>query len=59
MILYGLVGKWPMIPRKGLIDRPTGMNIAFARSDTQPTSQQFATTQEDGGVLYTDTTLEC
>lgn len=48
-----------MIPRKGLIDRPTGMNIAFARSDTQPTSQQFATTQEDGGVLYTDTTLEC
>jgi beta-lactamase superfamily II metal-dependent hydrolase len=57
MIPYGLVPKWPSIPRKGLIDRFVEKSISFARSDMKPSSSLFQIGEDQNQVLYIDTEI--
>jgi len=58
MLPYGKVAKWPDIPRTKLLECLKNQGVSFARSDEPAgAGQPFATTQEDGEVLYIDTML--
>jgi beta-lactamase superfamily II metal-dependent hydrolase len=58
MIPYGLVAKWPTIPRQGLIDYFTKQSVQFVRSDQAPAAgAPFSACMDGGDVLYIDTEL--